>query len=76
MSDYFSKIPQIRYEGPDTGNRLAYRYYNPDEEIRGTRMRDHLRFAVAYWHAFRSTGSDPFGAQTLFLPPARGNSSS
>lgn len=66
MSDYFSKIPKITYQGPGTRNPFAYRYYDPEEVIQGKKMKDHLRFAVAYWHSFRGTGSDPFGSQTIF----------
>ena len=64
----FSDIPQIQYEGPDSNNPLAFRYYNPDEMIEGKSMKDHLRFSVVYWHTFRANGSDPFGAPTLNRP--------
>ena len=64
----FSDIPQIQYEGPDSDNPLAFRYYNPDEMIEGKSMKDHLRFSVVYWHTFRANGSDPFGAPTLNRP--------
>ena len=64
----FSDIPQIKYEGPDSDNPLAFRYYNPDEMIEGKSMKDHLRFSVVYWHTFRANGSDPFGAPTLNRP--------
>jgi len=65
MSEYFPEVSKIEYEGPDSKNLLAYKYYNPDEQVEGQRMEDHLRFSVAYWHTFRGTGSDPFGAPTL-----------
>lgn len=61
---YFEDIPTIRYEGKDTKNKYAYRYYNPDEKILGKPMKDHLRFAVAYWHTMTEDGSDQFGAGT------------
>jgi len=64
----FPNIPQIKYEGPDSDNPLAFRYYNPDEMIEGKSMKDHLRFSVVYWHTFRANGSDPFGAPTLNRP--------
>ena len=64
----FSDIPQIKYEGPDSDNPLAFRYYNPEEMIEGKSMKDHLRFSVVYWHTFRANGSDPFGAPTLNRP--------
>jgi xylose isomerase len=64
----FPDIPQIKFEGPDSDNPLAFRYYNPDEMIEGKSMKDHLRFSVVYWHTFRANGSDPFGAPTLKRP--------
>ena len=64
----FPGIPKIRFEGPTTKNMLAFRHYNADALVEGRPMRDHLRFAVAYWHTFRGTGSDPFGAPTMLRP--------
>lgn len=68
MAEYFSDVPQIQYEGPDSKNPLAFKYYNPAEVIEGQTMRDLFRFSVCYWHTFRGTGSDPFGAPTLSRP--------
>lgn len=65
---FFPDVPTIKYEGPDSKNPLAYRQYNPAEVIEGKSMRDHLRFAVAYWHTFRGTGSDPFGPGCAVRP--------
>jgi xylose isomerase len=65
---FFPDVPKIAYEGPDSKNPLAFRHYNPDEVVEGKPMRDHLRFAVAYWHTFRGTGSDPFGPGTMHRP--------
>ncbi len=65
---FFPDVPKIKYEGPDSTNPLAFRHYNPDEVVEGKPMRDHLRFAVAYWHTFRGTGSDPFGPGTMLRP--------
>ena len=65
---FFSDVPKIKYDGPDSTNPLAYRHYNPDELVEGKSMRDHLRFAVCYWHTFRGTGSDPFGSATMVRP--------
>lgn len=65
---FFGDIEPIRYEGPDSKNPLAYRYYNRDEVVLGKRMEDHLRFAVAYWHSFAWNGGDPFGGQTFERP--------
>src|SRR4051812_26151615 len=69
---HFADIPTIAYEGPKTENALAFRHYNPDEMIDGQSMQDHLRFSIAYWHAFRGTGSDPFGPGTINRPWEKG----
>jgi xylose isomerase len=68
MKPAFPQIKTIAYEGPNSKNPLAFKYYNSDEIIEGKTMRDHLRFAVVYWHTFRGTGSDPFGAGTMQRP--------
>ena len=75
MAEYFADVPSIPFEGPKTRNPLAFRHYNPDEEIEGQRMEDLLRFSVAYWHTFRGTGVDPFGAPTLNRPWDNGSES-
>ena len=67
-TDFFADVPTIRYEGPDTDNELAYRWYDKDRMVLGKRMEDHLRFAVAYWHSFAWQGGDPFGGQTFQRP--------
>ena len=64
----FPNIETIKYEGPDSKDPLAFRWYNADEEVAGKTMRDHLRFSVVYWHTFRGNGADPFGAPTLNRP--------
>lgn len=61
---YFPGVPQIRYEGPESDNPLAFKAYDPERQVRGRRMEDHLRFAVCYWHTFCATGADPFGPGT------------
>lgn len=73
--EYFPGIPKIPYEGPQTKNRLAFRHYNPEEVVEGQSMRDLFRFSVCYWHTFRGTGSDPFGAPTLQRPWDDGSNS-
>jgi xylose isomerase len=65
---FFGDIQKIKFEGPDTTNSLAYRFYDKDEVVAGKRMEDHLRFAVAYWHSFTWPGGDPFGGQTFQRP--------
>ena len=58
---YFPEISQIKYEGKETNNLFAFRHYNPEEVVLGKTMKEHLRFAVAYWHTMTQDGSDPFG---------------
>ena len=58
---FFSIDTAIDYEGPNSNNPLAYRWYNKDRVIAGRRMEDHLRFAICYWHSFCWHGNDPFG---------------
>ncbi len=65
---FFGDIAPVRYEGPESTNPLAYRFYDPDEIVQGKRLEDHLRFAVAYWHSFAWPGGDPFGGQTFDRP--------
>ena len=64
----FPEIEKIRYEGPDSRNPLSFRHYNADEVVEGKAMRDHFRFAVAYWHSFRGMGDDPFGPGCAIRP--------
>ncbi len=68
MSEFFTDVSPIRYEGPDTETDLAYRVYDPDRIVLGKRMEDQLRIAVAYWHSFAWPGSDVFGAGTFDRP--------
>ena len=69
MTDFFSTIAEpIRYEGPDSDNPLAFRWYDPDRVVAGRTMAEHLRFAVCYWHSLNWDGSDIFGAGTLERP--------
>ncbi|MEM9106585.1 MAG: xylose isomerase [Pseudomonadota bacterium] len=65
---FFGQIEPIAFEGPDSTNPLAYRFYDADEVVMGKRMEDHLRFAVCYWHNFCWPGLDPFGGQTFDRP--------
>jgi xylose isomerase len=64
----FFPVPSVAYEGPRTKNPLAFRHYNPAEVIDGRTLKEHMRFSIAYWHAFRGTGSDPFGPGTILRP--------
>jgi xylose isomerase len=74
MTQYFD-VPKIKYEGPQSKNPLAFRHYNPDEVIEGKTMKEHLRFAVAWWHTFCGTGSDPFGPGCAVRPWDDGSNS-
>lgn len=65
---FFPDISKIKFEGPDSKNPLAFRHYNADELVEGKSIKDHLRFAVCYWHTFRGTGSDPFGPGCAIRP--------
>jgi xylose isomerase len=65
---FFPEVGAIPYEGPDSTNPLAFRHYNPTELVEGKTMKEHLRFAVCYWHTFRGTGSDPFGPGCAVRP--------
>jgi len=66
--EYFKGIGQIRYEGPGSKNPFAYRWYDEQKVVAGKTMKDHMRFAVAYWHSFVGNGSDPFGGPTHIFP--------
>lgn len=72
----FPDVPsRIVYEGPQSKNDLAFRWYDENEVVEGKTMKEHLRFSVVYWHTFRGTGSDPFGAPTMCRPWDDGSSS-
>ena len=64
MSEFFSSIPKIPYEGKLSTNPLAFKYYNPDEVIDGKPMREHLKFALSWWHTMGGDGTDMFGVGT------------
>ena len=68
MTDFFKGLSQVKYEGRDSRNPLAYRHYNKDEMVAGKRMEDHIRPAIAYWHTFAQEGGDPFGGRTFDRP--------
>jgi len=68
IKEYFPEIGKIMYEGKKSKNPLAFKWYNPDQLVSGKKMKDHLRFAVAYWHSFCGDGSDPFGNATRIYP--------
>lgn len=63
-SEFFPEIPYVKYEGPASDNPLSYKWYNAEEVILGKKMKDWLRFSIAFWHTFRGDGGDPFGSPT------------
>ncbi|NBO93450.1 MAG: xylose isomerase [Planctomycetia bacterium] len=65
---FFPDVPKIAYEGPTSTNPLAFRHYDANAVVAGKPMKDHFRFAVAYWHTLRGTGSDPFGPGCAIRP--------
>ena len=68
MDEFFKTVSPIQYEGPQSENPLAFKYYNPDQRVGVKTMKEHLRFSIAYWHTFMGTGTDPFGAATMVRP--------
>jgi xylose isomerase len=66
--EYFKGVGQIKYEGPESDNPLALRWYDENKVVAGKTMKDHLRFACAYWHSFNGAGTDPFGGPTHIFP--------
>jgi xylose isomerase len=64
----FPDVEKVRFEGPKSKNMLAFHHYDENHLVEGQPMKDHLRFAVAYWHTFRGTGLDPFGVGTMIRP--------
>lgn len=67
-TEFFKGIEQIKFEGLESDNPLAFRWYDADRVIAGKTMKDHLRFAGAYWHSFNGSGADPFGGPTHVFP--------
>ena len=62
--EYFKGINKIQFEGKESDNPLAFKYYNPEQVVAGKKMKDWFKFSVAYWHTFCGQGSDPFGPGT------------
>ena len=66
--EYFPGIDQIEFEGAESDNPLAYKFYDAHQVVSGKSMKDHFRFAVAYWHSFCNELGDPFGPGTRPMP--------
>ena len=68
MTEYFTDVSKIAFEGKDSRNSLAFKHYDPEEEVEGKKMKDHMRFGAAYWHCMRNPLGDPFGPGTALMP--------
>lgn len=66
--EFFKGIGEVKFEGRDSDNPLAFKFYNPEQVVSGKTMRDHFKFAMAYWHTLCGTGGDPFGPGTKSFP--------
>jgi len=66
--EYFKGIGEIKFEGKESDNPLAYKHYDPEQIVAGKSMRAHFKFAIAYWHTFCGQGGDPFGPGTQNFP--------
>ncbi len=62
--EYFKGINKIQFEGRESDNPLAFKYYNPEQVVAGKKMKDWFKFSIAYWHTFCGQGGDPFGPGT------------
>ena len=67
-SAYFSSIPYIKFEGRDSDNPFCFRWYDESKVVAGKTLKDHFKFACAYWHSFVGSGADPFGEPTHLFP--------
>lgn len=68
MKEHFSGINKIKYEGENSTNPLAFKYYDADRIVAGKPMKEHLRFSMSYWHTMTGEGNDPFGMATMERP--------
>ena len=66
--EYFKNIGKIPFEGKESDNPLAFKYYDENQKVGDKTMKEHFRFAVCYWHTFTGLGADPFGAPTQQFP--------
>ncbi|MEQ8338159.1 MAG: xylose isomerase [Cyclobacteriaceae bacterium] len=66
--EYFKGVGTIKYEGPESDNPFAFKYYDEKKVVAGKSMKDHFRFACAYWHTLCNTGGDPFGPGVKIFP--------
>ena len=66
--EFFKGIPAIPFEGKGSDNPLAFKYYDADKKVGGKSMKEHFKFAIAYWHSFTATGEIPLGPQPWTCP--------
>src|SRR4028119_79784 len=66
--EFFNGIGQVKYEGPESDNPMAFRWYDENKVVAGKTMKEYLKYSCAYWHSFVGDGSDPFGEPTLLFP--------
>ncbi len=66
--EYFKGVGSIKFEGPESTNPYAFKYYDENKVVAGKKMKDHFRFACAYWHTLCNTGADPFGPGVKVFP--------
>jgi xylose isomerase len=71
--EYFKGIPKVKFEGKESDNPFAFKYYDANKKVGKKTMEEHFRFATAYWHTFCGTGGDPFGPGTKDFPWNRAN---
>ena len=68
QKEFFKGIEQIKFEGQSSHNPLAFRWYDENQIVAGKTMKEHMKFACAYWHSFNGNGADPFGEPTHIFP--------
>jgi len=66
--EFYNDISKVKYEGSKSHNPFAFKYYNAEEVILGKKMKEHLKFSMAYWHTMTGQGQDPFGSGTMQRP--------
>src|SRR5881409_1840359 len=66
--EFFKTVPKVKYEGLESDNPFAFRWYDENRVVAGKTMKEHFRFACAYWHSFVGSGADPFGEPTHLFP--------
>ena len=72
--EFFPGIGKIKFEGKESKNPMAFRYYDPEKVVYGRKMKDWFKFSMAWWHTLCAEGGDPFGPGTKTFPWAQGNS--